>query len=346
MIHKHTLGFWEGHIAYALEQHIIDSLWQHYYPDVQHGIIVNITYNVDSSLVWASDLIRTDPVEAVLFTNLVDSMSPITHKKLCQFHNDFPDVDIQLVGYNHFYFPKYDYLDFWALFMQEHFNDYQDEQLFYQYNPKRHDKVFLCYNRKPHRHRVTLYESLRGQAPDCRDVTWLGTATLGNVDDSHEHGVVSFDDNHTGLEHKEDLGDDDYGIKAAATALGNMDVWRRSFLTLVAETSADDRAWVPFITEKTYKSILGLRPFVIYGDAGVEDYLISNGYRTFTSRLGLDKQFDYVKMNQIILNLPEKDLGALYQEWLPDIMHNRDNFYKHCYRIRQKFGISALDKTS
>jgi hypothetical protein len=331
MIHKHTLGFWEGHVAYPLEQHVIDSLWQHYYPDVQHGIIVNITYNVDSSLSWASELIRTNPVEAVLFTNLVDALSNSTHEKLCQFQNEFSAVDMQLVGYSQYYFPKYDYLDFWALFMQQHFNDYQDDQLFYQYKPKQHNKVFLCYNRKPHSHRVQLYESLRGQAPECRDVTWLGTATLGNVNNTHEHG---------------DLGDDSYGIKAAATALGNMDVWRQSFLTIVAETSADERAYTPFITEKTYKSILGLRPFVIYGDAGIEKYLVSNGYRTFSHRLGMSENFDYVKMNQIILELSEQNLDELYQEWLPDIMHNRDNFYAHCARIKHRFGISALDKTS
>jgi hypothetical protein len=59
-----------------------------------------------------------------------------------------------------------------------------------------------------------------------------------------------------------------------------------------------------------------------------------------------EENFDYVKLNQIILELSEQDLDALYQEWLPDIMYNRNNFYAHCTRIKRRFGISTLDKTS
>lgn len=347
MIHKHTTGFWEHHVAYPLEQHIIQCLWDYYFPEVTHGVILNTTYNFDTSLQWLNDIIDTHQVDAILITSLVDHVSEDTHLQLCKLAGNNPHIRIQLAGYNPYYFPNYDYVDFWALFMEQHFQQYTDEQLM----PTDLKNVFLSYNRKPHRHRIELYESIHGNAQDCQDVSALGVITLGNSLDeqgnpAHQYDVISFPENTTGILDQEDLGDDAYGIAGTATALGNLTVWRESFLSVIAETNSSVDHHIPFITEKTYKSILGLRPFVTYGDGGNERYLISNGYRTFTDRLGMGEIFSPAALNQAIRRLADQNLNDLYAEWLPDIIHNRNNFYNHCHKIRHKFKIIDIDNNS
>ena len=346
MIHRHTEGFWEHHVAYPLEQHIIQCLWDHYFPEVTHGVILNTTY-IDPDLRWIKDIIRNNRVDAILLTSLVDPVASDLHQNLCELSGNNPHIRIQLAGYCNHYFPNYDYVDFWALFMERHFQQYTDEQLM----PTHLKHVFLSYNRKPHRHRVYLYESIHGNAQNCVDVSDLGLITLGNTVNerghpTHQYDVVSFPDNTTGITDHEDLGDDAYGISGTATALGNLTVWRESFLSVIAETTSEIDHRIPFVSEKTYKSILGLRPFVTHGDSGYNRYLISNGYRTFTDRLGMDEIFGVEKLNQAILRLSEQNLDDLYTEWLPDIMHNRENFYQHCRRIRHKFNITYIDKHS
>lgn len=339
MIHRRTLGFWQGHIAYPLEQHVIDCLWNNLFPDISDGIVLNVTYNIDENIEWIYDIIHNHNVDAILLTSLVDPVAKSTHVKLCELSASL-DIPVTLVGYCSYYFPDYMYLDFWALFMEQHFQSYTDKELL----PDQFSNVFLSYNRKPHDHRVHLYESIHGNALDCVDVSNHGIITLGNTEDAaHQYGIVSFDNNITGIKQDEDLGDDCYGIKGTATALGNMKVWRSSFLHVVAETTADPYQ-TPFVTEKVYKAILGLRPFVVYGDVGYNDYLRSNGYKTFSDRLGIPDTFSVNSLNCAILHLAECDLAELYAEWLSDIMHNRENFYKHCAKIKHKFGITPIDK--
>jgi len=339
VIHKRTLGFWEQHVAYPLEQHVIQRLWNHYYPGITNGIILNITYNFDDNMQWLHEVLRNHSVDAILFTSLVDAVSEPAHKVLCELIGN-TDIPIKLAGYCQYYFPEYDYVDFWALFMEQYFQSYTDQQLL----PTNFEHIFLSYNRKPHDHRVYLYESIHGNAQHCVDVSRHGLITLGNTADSvHQYGVVSFDDNITGIKQDENLGDDCYGIKGTATALGNMNVWRSSFLQVVAETTAYPYQ-IPFVTEKAYKAILGLRPFVVYGDVGYSDYLHSNGFKTFNLRLGMGNIFSVDSLNCAIQQLAECDLDELYTEWLSDIMHNRENFYKHCAKIKQKFGITPIDK--
>jgi hypothetical protein len=340
MIHRQTLGFWEKHIAYPLEQHVIQCLWEHYFPGCDNGIIINTTYNMEDTMPWAHRIMDQGHTEAVLFVSLVDPLAQDSYNDICQLQNKYPHTKVQLAGYCPFYFPNYDYVDFWALFMEKHFEHYTDAQLL----PDHIENVFLSYNRKPHPHRIHLVEGLFGRLPDTIDVTDLGIVTLGDIDGSdHNNGVLTFEGNTTGIKHNQDLGDDRYGIQAAATALGNLHIWRNSFLSVVAETTANIECHIPFITEKTYKSILGLRPFIVCGDRGMSDYLHSHGYKTFESRLGFTGPFCPEQLNHTIQKLSTQDLDSLYQEWLPDLYHNRRNFYKHCATIRDKFGISLLD---
>ena len=340
MIHRQTLGFWENHIAYPLEQHVIQCLWEHYFSGCDNGLIINTTYNMEDTMPWAHKIMDQEHTEAVLFVSLVDPLSSEAYDDICELLNKYPHVKVQLAGYNPFYFPNYDYVDFWALFMEQHFESYTDAQLL----PEQLENIFLSYNRKPHPHRIHLVEGLFGRLPHTVDVRRKGIVTLGDIAGSDNiNGVLTFAENTTGIKNHQDLGDDAYGIQAAATALGNLNIWRNSFLSVIAETSAVLEHNIPFITEKTYKSILGLRPFVVYGDGGFPDYLRSNGYKTFESRLGMSGPFCPADLNQAIQRLATQDLYALYQEWLPDLYHNRRNFFKQCILIRDKFGISLLD---
>jgi hypothetical protein len=70
-----------------------------------------------------------------------------------------------------------------------------------------------------------------------------------------------------------------FGIPHDIHSLGNLDIWQQHFLNVVGET--EFMHWDNmFISEKTWKPILGLRPFVINGQTKIYQYFLAV-YRFF-----------------------------------------------------------------
>lgn len=85
-----------------------------------------------------------------------------------------------------------------------------------------------------------------------------------------------------------------------------------------------------FLTEKTYKPIAGLQPFVVIGGAGILKYLRSQGFETYNNIFdeSYDNETDFDKKLSIIVDNIEHYVKEPYStETLKKIQHNFDLFY-------------------
>lgn len=134
------------------------------------------------------------------------------------------------------------------------------------------DTPFICLNRKPHWHRRRLYARLQQHDLVDRGVVSMGSENgqaLRCLPESDRPGDLA--PNST-AQH--------YGIPNDIASLGPPDLWRRCFFDLVTETAWDINQ-TGFVSEKIYKPILGMRPFVVYDPDGGEAWLRTRGFETY-----------------------------------------------------------------
>jgi len=157
-------------------------------------------------------------------------------------------------------------IDFWAMVCDLNFRSYTQAELELNPNPKK----FLCLNRKPHAHRRLLVDTLK-------TVQDQGYISLG-----YEHGPMMVDYQFTEEQGTRDALPDNIPIGNDIYSLGDLAVWQDSFLNIVTETTfGTARSENFFISEKTWKPILGLRPFFIYGQPELRTYLKQQGFDIF-----------------------------------------------------------------
>ena len=110
--------------------------------------------------------------------------------------------------------------------------------------------------------------------------------------------------------------------------------WQRSFLHLVNETVFYDHKL--HLTEKTFKPIVSLRPFVLVAAPGNLAYLRSYGFQTFSP--WIDESYDSVEDPELRLDMIATEVSKLcaksmtelkkiHHDMLPVLTHNRQHFF-------------------
>lgn len=245
------------------------------------------------------------------------------------------------------------YFSFWSI-QTKNFKKYTDEEI----KPESFRNKFLCYNRNPHEHRLKLSNEIIK-----RNLQTQGTLTLGdhfythNVSGKYPHALSNAPmvvDN--GTDELIDLGEAE-AIKEAKIphdtyTLGNIDIWKNTFLVVVTETTTESNI---FMSEKIFKPMIGKRPFIVLGDTGITNHLLSCGFKVFNKYF--DINFDrlppyssekYRLICDVIENVSNKsetELQDLYQTMLPDIEHNYENvswFREHNQLKIQNQGLFRL----
>jgi hypothetical protein len=141
-------------------------------------------------------------------------------------------------------------LDFWAMVCDLNFQAYPDNQLQLQLGAKK----FICLNRKPHAHRQIIVQYLN-QVKEQGYLTIGADTTLTDAD----------------------VGD--YTIPNDIYTLGDIHAWQNAYLNIVTETTFNNDDF--FISEKTWKPVIGLRPFFVYGQPKLRRYLKDQGFDIF-----------------------------------------------------------------
>jgi hypothetical protein len=208
------------------------------------------------------------------------------------------------------------YFNFWAEFIRQNPNSFFAESYIIDPNFK---KLYMCLNRKPHSHRLFL-------------VNLLEKHNLLN------DGYVSVHRKHNPMYLKEQLSNrvksannsivDDIPIDNDIVSLGDSNIWNSHFINVVTETTVHTDV---FISEKTWKPIIGLRPFLILGDFHIYGYLKELGFDTFDDLFGtwyINKNWETraESIIDILSFYKDKDINIIYKKIFPRLKHNRECF--------------------
>lgn len=229
------------------------------------------------------------------------------------------------------------YFSFWMDFVWQNYNQFMK---FDTLDLGKDFKVFMCLNRKPHTHRVDLVKEIYDKGLEKN-----GYVSLGMFD---KPVPWSYKGLKVPIKLKDDIqntvGDNAVagssgGITNDITGLGHKDNWNNHFLNVVTETTVHSDV---FISEKTFKPILGMRPFVILGDDNIYNKLHSWGFDTFDDILGTGYKGTYhtdrIKwIVDTIDNLKrEKDLKKLLKSLHPRLEKNKVRFFQVAEQNRKK----------
>ena len=132
------------------------------------------------------------------------------------------------------------------------------------------------------------------------------------------------------------------------TTLSSIENWSRHFLNIVTETEYEvDRKY--FVSEKIYKPILGMRPFLVYAPGGASAWLTSKGFETYCGDFTDISDLDLTQPDNIapfLSELCQQPLQYLRYKLInlgQKIMHNREHFYQYVNSQQQKIEKELYD---
>ena len=299
-------------------------------------MIINATWLQDTGII--DDIKKADP-DFIICYNFADPMTPEVYDQIKS--SGVPHVIIGSCA---------DYrLDFWAMVCDLHFQHYDEEQIRLDTETSRH---YVCYNRKPHPHRVWFVDALAEL-----EVASLGHISLGLPGDAAMVIDEAFSDEQGIKDEYSNLNVDEIfvskKIRNDIFSLGNLSIWNKIMMCFVTETEFNNSN--PnnfFISEKTWKPILGLRPFLVVGQAPLRQYLKDSGFDIFEDLFDYylideSKQFApaqakmYAQVAKSAIDKIAHPSNEYYHYYADRCRNNRIRFYQYVYE--QWHRLHALD---
>jgi hypothetical protein len=219
---------------------------------------------------------------------------------------------------------------FIATLLPKYFQSYTEAELLLQ----QAKWIFINYNRKPRQHRIDLTTKILYNGLDKHGIMTLGKNDPIYSGESDSVSLLLGEDDYA-MEGNWGM-DDRFGIPHDIHTLGNMDYWQNHFLTVVGETE-----FLPwnnmFITEKTWKPIIGLRPFVLNGQTKIYQWLRDHGFYTFNhywphiemeKLIELEVHDSVIEVIKFLSTMSNNTLLEMYADMLPALKHNRNRFFE------------------
>lgn len=199
------------------------------------------------------------------------------HKPVKQYIDKFNPYHIGNSSEDEYYF------SFWLSWVRNYLDLFTN---FDCYDISDSPKVFMNLNRKPHQHRIKLVSELYSNNLQNDGYISLGCDINLDIDYLDLPVPITLNNDITNIEGDKNVFGDSGGITNDISSLGCPDKWNDYFLNIVSETTCgyDDQG--VFISEKTFKPILGKRPFIILGDYNIYEKLHDWGIDTFDDILG------------------------------------------------------------
>jgi hypothetical protein len=202
-------------------------------------------------------------------------------------------------------------------------------------------KPYMCLNRKPHGHRIQLVREIFN-----KDLQDLGILSLGSPstrltlkERKYLPLPILLDTDIINEQGDNSVYENAQGITNDITSLGHPDNWNSHFLNVVTETTVHTNV---FVSEKVFKPILGMRPFVILGDNNVYKVLKEWGFDTFDDLFGTGYEDINVLgrtiwVRDVIENVcKEKNLKELLVKLKPRLEENKKLFKDVAIKNRYK----------
>jgi hypothetical protein len=227
--------------------------------DQQIVVINSVWYSNDFHQEQVVPFLKNNPVDRIVLVSMLDFAIP----QPAQFSVYAP---VTAVGY----YNSPEFVDYWALFLNETFQHWDTESLL---DSKFIKHAYMCLNRKPHWHRKKLYQCL-----ESLQLLDHGLVSLGG---DNAPATRMLQEDIAILDLAPNSGPDQNGIPNDISSLGNRENWQSCFVNIVTETVYGiDQHY--FVSEKIYKPVLGFRPFLVYDVNGGTAWLTSRGFEVYT----------------------------------------------------------------
>lgn len=220
--------------------------------------------------------------------------------------------------------------NFHSVAVRRHCPSYDMDQVLMR-DPK---YVYMLYQRKPRLHRIQITNLMIERGLDQRGILTLGDNTgsqydwsQGELSQQSAPPLLTIEDSPENYKHNgshTDFG----GIPNDLVSLGRLDLWKQHFLNVISETEFDN--WNPrFVTEKTWKPMIGLRPFIIHGQTEIYAWLRDQGFETFNdywSHIPVETSDDQhgtvLSVIESLCEMHPQQLQDLYHDMRPRLLHN------------------------
>jgi hypothetical protein len=311
-----------------LEHAILKNTMEQLHASDRRVVVINSTWYTDQYHQTVLEYLRSTSVDYIVLIAMVDCAIPQAHW--------FADIDAKVIGIG--YYPGPGELDFWAIFLDQNFFSPHTIELC---RVDLIDRPFICLNRKPHSHRLELYQQLCQQQLNIK-----GLVSMGGTDGQ---AVQLLDTETVVPDLAPNSGTERNGIPNDISSLGNISNWARCFLTVVTETVYDINQ-NHFVSEKIYKPIVGLRPFLVYDTDGAYQWLRDRGFVTYHDEFGDISDLDLTKPENLVpfLTILCEQPPSYWKQKLVDlnqkIVYNKQHFYKYVdnQKLKTQKGIVCL----
>lgn len=116
------------------------------------------------------------------------------------------------------------------------------------------------------------------------------------------------------------------------TADANVDKYLNSYLHVVSETYFENQNQQMFFSEKVYKPIIFMQPFILFSQTHSLKYLKDLGFKTFQSKF-INEEYDNIEddrerfmaaLQQVkrVITLSKSELHFMMQEYADTLLHN------------------------
>lgn len=210
----------------------------------------------------------------------------------------------------------------WADITHDMFRQYRDKDF-----PLNIKHKFLAYNRKPHAHRTKFVAALKERGFDRYGIATLGKNAWPNR--KLDHNIYTTAASNTGIADSDPA--TDIGIPNDILTLGDPETWETSFLNIVGETEPAT-GW---ITEKTFKPIIGKRPFAILDSPQAMERLRKDGFKTFGAYW--DEDQPTLELVEWLCAQPLEHLKEMYNDMQDILEWNCKHFWGEYQHINNSY---------
>jgi hypothetical protein len=318
-------GHYEHRILADISQQV-DRAWPS-----GHNVVLSLTWTGSQTAEELAGLLR--PVDRLFLVSTVDE-APVFFKK---FVDQIRPRKVYQLGN----FDSPHQFNFCAIVCLDHFAEYNTQDLILKDLKYR----WISYNRKPHEHRRTFVHALRDN-----DLLPTGIVTLGRQfpgDDRPELYLTigERDEDYEKYGHWYPTGTvaTPHEIPHDLFSLHNWHYWQHHFLHIVGCTWTYNDQHL-FTNQIDFKPIIGLRPFVINGQTRKYAWWRDQGFRTFESWFPTnlidppDLTQELIQTVKYINSLSLEQLQDMYNDMLPDLLHNRQHWYTWAQEQKTRAG--------
>jgi len=315
IVHCHDYGWGPEWPVKQIERAITDQYLAPLIRSSQRVVLINSTWygqeQHDKTLAW----LRQNAWDIAVLVCMIDAPIPAT--------DWFAEFDRPVIAIGST--PGPHHVCLWAEVAARYIHPYTEHAI---------DRPFMCLNRKPHWHRVRIYQQLSEANLLEQGLVSMGGSDVSGAVRALTETVAANDLAPNGAK-------DHHGIANDIVSLGDLGNWRRHFINVVTETVFDvDTKY--FVSEKIFKPMLGQRPFLVYAAGGAEQWLTQQGFEPYLDDFRDITDLDLRDADNIVPFLSTvcaQESGywnRKYLDLLPKIKYNLQRFNELVVEQRQR----------